>query len=81
MTSKEKLIGIALIVIGLAFIALGVWAGMPRKITNNPGIYTEQNINNVENNQVNTLNNNVNDSIYQEPVNEDSEEGTTRYIY
>lgn len=79
---KNKLIGIALILIGIVFIVLGVMFGTPR-VTNNTNIYSEQNMNN-QNNQVNILDNNVNDSIYQETVDvysEDAEEGSTRYIY
>ena len=41
MSSKDKLIGFTLIIVGIAFIALGVMSGMP-KGTNNPGIYNEQ---------------------------------------
>lgn len=85
MTSKDKLIGVALIIIGAIFIFLGVSVGtkQPGPITNNNGVYTEQQ--QQDNNQPNT--NVVDDvDVYTEPQAQEgtvnnSEEGPTRYIY
>lgn len=71
MTTKDKLIGISLILIGIAFIALGVMVEMPTVIPQNNQVYTEQkNSVNVYMEQNNTNNNMQTD-----------EEGSTRYIY
>lgn len=74
---NNKALGTMLIIIGIAFIALGVWAGMPKIATKTPSIYNEQNITNTEVND-------VTDSIYLENVNvytELNEQESTRYIY
>ena len=71
---NKKILGIILIIIGIAFIALGVWAGMPKTITKTPAIYNEQN-------GTNTDVNNVIDSIYNQNVNIYDEQESTRYIY
>ena len=73
---NKKTLGVVLIIIGLAFIALGAWAGMP-KATKTPAIYNEQNETNIQEND-------VNESIYSEDINvytEQSDEESTRYIY
>ncbi len=74
---NKKTLGIVLIIIGILFIALGAWAGMPKTTTKTPSIYNEQN-------NTNTQVNDVTDSIYEENVNvytESNEQESTRYIY
>ena len=74
---NNKTIGAILIVIGIAFIALGVWSGIPKTATKTPAIYNEQNETNIQEND-------VNESIYSEDINvytEQSDEESTRYIY
>ena len=74
---NNKTLGVILIIIGLAFIALGVWAGMQKTMSQTPSIYNEQN-------NTNTQENDVTDSIYLENVNvytESNEQESTRYIY
>lgn len=74
---NSKTLGIILIIIGIAFIALGVWAGMPKTAAQTPSIYNEQN-------NTNTQVNEVTDSIYLEDINvytESNEQESTRYIY
>lgn len=74
---NNKTLGIILIIIGIAFIALGVWAGMPKTTTKTPAIYNEQNVDN-------TKEKDVIDTIYVEDVNqytEPAEQESTRYIY
>ena len=61
---NKKTIGAILIIIGIAFIALGVWAGMPKTTTKTPSISNEQN-----NTNTNIQLNDVTDSIYGENVN------------
>lgn len=69
MTAKDKMIGIAAILIGLGFIILGVTVGIKSAAKQDPGIYTEQNNTNTNNNeQIN---------VYDE----ESSNGSTRYIY
>lgn len=78
---NNKTIGILLIIIGIAFIALGAWAGMPKTTTKTPSIYNEQNNTNTN---TNTQVNDVTDYIYEENVNvytESNEQESTRYIY
>ena len=82
MSSKDKLIGASLILIGIGFIALGVFTGIKpvKTVTNNNNqVYTEQQNSGteVQNNQIQ----NVVD-VYTENNNLDqTEEGSTRYIY
>ena len=89
MNSKDKFIGVAAILIGIAFIALGVFSGMP-KTTNNPQIYNEQQSagdrNTPTNQNMNTNNGNEQQvEVYseqdQDNTQEDTEEGSNRYIY
>lgn len=97
MTSKDKLIGVSLILIGIGFIVLGVVFGMkPAATPNNNQVYTEQQpVNNqpVENqiqNPVDVYRENINvdgPSNYVEVdeqennTTEQDDEGSTRYIY
>ena len=81
MESKDKLIGGALILLGIGFIVLGVAFGMRPTTTNQ--IYTEQ-----QNNVVYTENGNENEiqnynvNVYEETnTTEEESEGGTRYIY
>lgn len=81
MESKDKLIGGALILLGIGFIVLGVAFGMRPNTTNQ--IYTEQ-----QNNVVYTENGNENEiqnynvNVYEETnTTEEESEGGTRYIY
>lgn len=74
---NKKTLGVILIIIGIAFIALGVWAGTLKTTTKPPVIYNEQNETNVEEK-------NANGSIYLDNVNvytEENEQEATRYIY
>ena len=86
MNSKDKLIGVAAILIGLAFIALGIVSAMP-KTTNNSQIYIEQPSAEDRNTPTNQ-NYNENEpqvEVYseqqQDSTQEDTEEESTRYIY
>ena len=74
---NNKIIGVILIIVGIAFIALGVWAGMKNTQAQLPSIYSEQN-------NDNTQVNDVTESIYKENVNvytELDEQESARYIY
>ena len=81
MTSKDKLIGVALILIGLGFIALGVVFGMkPVATTNNNLVYTEQqNDGTIINNDQNQ--NEVKDIVDVYTENNAADDESTRYIY
>ena len=93
MTSKDKLIGVSLILIGLGFIALGVVFGMKPKATINNQIYTEQQIVNEQPEEKQTENggqvivyeedgpSNFVEVDEQEEKTTEQEEGSTRYIY
>jgi len=79
MTSKDKLIGIALILIGIGFIALGVVFGMkPATTTNNNQVYTEQQNGNAET-QNDELEPEVQNpvDVYEENINVD---GPSNYV-
>ena len=94
MSGKDKLIGVALILIGIAFIALGVMTMMPKSPAKN-NIYTEPNTNlQVYTEQQNETSNEMENEqqeqeqlvdVYTEDdtTNTDAEEdeGSTRYIY
>ena len=70
---NNKTIGILLIVVGIVFIALGVWSSMPKVTTQTPSIYKEQN----NNNEVNNVTDTIDVNVYTET----DEQESTRYIY
>ena len=84
MTSKDKLIGVSLILIGIGFIALGAVFGMkPVATNNNNQIYTEQQNrdNDIPSNQTE---NEVEDEVDVYTENNgtnQTEDESTRYIY
>ena len=97
MSSKDKMIGAVLIIVGILFIAVGIMFGGTKAPVNsgNNTVYIEsQNGQNIENNINNNINNNV--QVYSETENtqtpneensnemnntENNEEETGRYIY
>ena len=80
MTAKDKLIGVSLILIGIGFIALGIiFGGQPTAVPNNNQVYEEQQLNGEEG--TTEAEPNVNVYTEQETLQNESEEGTNRYIY
>ena len=92
MSSKDKLIGVVLILLGVGFIALGVVYGGKMQATGTDNqVYQEQQLNDTEGENEFTTDPTVNiyseseENVEEQEVvdnqGESEEEGTNRYIY